>query len=89
MAQSAQKTTKGQDSFDFLYYLGYITLVWGLKIPTDDEKFEDGMFETFFTGVVFGVQFIYLKMLPFEDEPFYFESEEEAVELWKKHFPPG
>ena len=64
-------------------------MVSGLKIPNDDEEFEAGMFERFFNGIYFGVQFIYLKMLPFEDEPFYFESEEEAVELWAKHFPPG
>ena len=64
-------------------------MVSGLKIPNDDEKFDSGMIERFFTGVVFGVQFIYLKKLPFEDEPFYFESEKEAIELWEKHFPPG
>ena len=64
-------------------------MVSGLKIPKDDEKFEAGMFETIYTGIVFGIDMIYLKMLPFEDVPFYFESEEEAVELWAKHFPPG
>ena len=64
-------------------------MVSGLKIPNDDEKFESGMIENFFTGIVFGVEFIYLKMLPFEDVPFYFESEEEAIELVAKHFPPG
>ena len=64
-------------------------MVSGLKIPNDDEKFESGMFDRFFTGVIFGVQLKYLKMLPFEDEPFYFESEEEALKLWEIHFPPG
>ena len=64
-------------------------MVSGLKIPKDDEKFEAGMLDNIKTTIVFGIDFIYLKMLPFEDVPFYFESEEEAVELWRKHFPPG
>ena len=61
----------------------------GLKIPNDDEEFDMTPDQTtkFFENTSALVN--YLKMLPFEDKPFYFESEEEAIELWKKHFPPG
>ena len=64
-------------------------MVPGLKIPLDDEDFNAGMFERFFRAAGFYVKFSFIKMLPFEDTPFYFESEKEAIELWAKHFPPG
>ena len=64
-------------------------MVPGLKIPRDDEDFNSGMFERFFNAACFFVKFGFIRMLPFEDEPFYFESKKEAVELWEKHFPPG
>ena len=64
-------------------------MVPGLKIPRDDEDFNSGLFERFFTAAGFYVKFGFIKMLPFEDTPFYFESEKEVDELWKKHFPPG
>ena len=71
--------------------LEYITVegVPGLKIPTSDEDFQWQMFEEFFSTAGFSIKFGLLKMLPRQDEPVYFESEEEAVELWKKYFPPG
>ena len=64
-------------------------MVPGLKIPRDDEDFNSGLFERFFTAAGFYVKFGFIKMLPFEDTPFYFESEKEVDELWKKHFPSG
>ena len=64
-------------------------MVLGLKIPRDDEDFNSGMFERFFTAAGFFVKFGFIKTLPFEDKPFYFESEKEEIELWEKQFPPG
>ena len=64
-------------------------MVPGLKIPRDDEDFNSGMFERFFTAAGFFVKFGFIKMLLFDDKPFYFDSKEEAIELWKKHFPTG
>ena len=71
--------------------LKYITVegVPGLKIPRDDEDFTSGKPERFFVAAGFIIKFGLIKKLPFEDKPFYFESEEEAIELWKKHFPTG
>ena len=60
-----------------------------MKIPRDDEDFNSGMFARFFTAAGFFVKFGFIKTLPFEDKPFYFEPEMEEIELWEKHFPPG
>ena len=89
MTQLAQKQQEYKVHLNVHVYLGYITLVLGLKIPRDDEDFNSGMFERFFTAAGFFVKFGFIKTLPFEDKPFSFESKKEAIELWEKHFPEG
>ena len=60
----------------------------GLGIVADDEDWTDkGVLEDFGVNIQKEFTFFCAKQLPFDDEPIYFDSDEEALELVRKHFP--
>ena len=60
----------------------------GLGIVADDEDSPDqGALEEFFSNVIIDLSNFLVKLLPFGDEPIYFDSDEEALEMVRKHFP--
>ena len=65
-----------------------ITGVPGLGIVDDDEDWTDkNALEEFVLNSKQGLTFFFAKQLAFNDEPTYFESDEEALAMVKKHFP--
>ena len=63
-----------------------VTGVPGLGIVDDDEDWKDKK-TRFKQNKTFERFCLFVKQLPFNDEPTYFESDEEALAMVKKHFP--
>ena len=63
-----------------------VTGVPGLGIVDDDEDWNDKN-TRFKQNKGFGRFCLFVKQLPFNDEPTYFESDEEALAMVRKHFP--
>ena len=60
----------------------------GLGIVDDDEDWADkGVLQDFRNNLQKEFTFFIAKQLPFNDEPIFFDSDEEAQEMVRKHFP--
>ena len=63
-----------------------VTGVPGLGIVDDDEDWND-KHTRFKQNEKFALLSCFVKQLPVNDEPIYFESDEEALAMVRKHFP--
>ena len=60
----------------------------GLGVVDDDEDWSDkSALQEFVLNSKKQLTFFFIKQLPIDDEPTYFESDEEALAMVKQHFP--
>ena len=60
----------------------------GLGIVDDDEDWTDkGVLEKYYLLLKRKISLFFVKQLPFGEEPIYFNSDREALEMVRKHFP--